>query len=63
MKTRVVSFRLGLELIAEIDRIAAFYGRNRNQLVNDLLETAVRNEGITDNVVLTKGIGRDPGVP
>lgn len=63
MKTRVVSFRLGLELIAEIDRIAAFYGRNRNQLVNDLLEAAVRNEGITDNVVLTKGIGRYPGVP
>lgn len=63
MKTRVVSFRLGLELVAEIDRIAAFYGRNRNQLVNDLLEAAVRNEGITDNVVLTKGIGRYPGVP
>ncbi|MBC1183279.1 MAG: hypothetical protein DI531_09720 [Brevundimonas sp.] len=63
MKTRVVSFRLGLELVAEIDRIAAFYGRNRNQLVNDLLETAVRNEATTDNVVLTKGIGRDPGVP
>lgn len=49
--------------MAEIDRIAAFYGRNRNQLVNDLLETAVRNEATTDNVVLTKGIGRDPGVP
>ncbi|WP_293824658.1 hypothetical protein [uncultured Brevundimonas sp.] len=62
MKTRVVSFRLGVELVAELDRVAAYYGRNRNQLVSDLLEGAIAKEETSDKVVLAKGIRRDPGV-